>query len=161
MGAGAAFAAMAGMQIMSSIGQGQQAKAAGKFQAKQYQLQVKQLEQEKKILAEQYQTKRQQLVGELTNKAAKSGVKLSGSVADSLSQSLTELGLEESRQKYNISMNQVNANYAAKTAKVQGRLSYLNSLMGAGTSALSSYMTYNQYWGSGNSGGNTTTTGKQ
>ena len=158
MGAGAAFAAMAGLQVMSSIGQGQQAKSTAKFQAQQYQLQVKQLEQEKKILAEQYQTKRQQLVGELTHKAAKSGVKLSGSVADSLSQSLTELGLEESRQKYNISMNQVNANYASKMAKVQGRLAQINSWMGAGTTALSSYMTYNQYWGSGNSG---TTTGKQ
>jgi DNA anti-recombination protein RmuC len=160
MGAGAAFAAMAGVQIMSSIGQGQQAKSAAKFQSRQYQLQAQQLEQEKKILTEQYQTKRHLLVGELTNKAAKSGVKLSGSVADSLSQSLTELGLEESRQKYNISMNQVNAKYASKVAKVQGRLAQINSWMGAGTTALSSYMTYNQYWGSGDKGGNGNTTGK-
>ena len=156
MGAGAAFAAFAGMQVMSSIGQGVQAKANGKIQSKQYQLQVAQLEQEKKILTEQYQTKRTQLVGQLTAKAAASGVKLSGSVADSLSQSLTELGLEESRQKYNISMNQVNANYNARAAKIQGRLGYLSGFMGAGTSALSSYATYNQYWGSGTNTGTKT-----
>lgn len=156
MGAGAAFAAFAGLQVMSSIGQGAQAKANGKIQSKQYQLQVAQLEQEKKILADQYKTKRTQLVGQLTAKAAASGVKLSGSVADSLSQSLTELGLEESRQKYNISMNQVNANYNARAAKIQGRLGYLGGFMGAGTSALSSYATYNQYWGSGTNTGTKT-----
>jgi len=157
MGAGAAFAAAAGMQVMSSVGQGMQAKANAKIQSRQFQLQIAQMEQQKKILAEEYQTKRTQLVGELTAKAAAGGVKVSGSVADSLSQSITELGLEESRQKYNISTNQVNAAYNAKAAKVSGRLAFLGGLMGAGTSALSSYATYNQYWGSGTNTGTKTT----
>lgn len=149
MGAGAAFAAFAGMQVMSNVGQGIQAKANGKIQSKQYGIQIAQLEQQKKILAEQYAEKRTQLEGSITAKAAAGGVKLSGSVADSLSQSLMDLGLEESRQKYNISMSQNNAAYNQKMAKIQGRLGLVSGLMGAGTSALSSYATYDHYWGSG------------
>lgn len=48
MGAGALFAASAGMQIVSSIGQGIEAKANGKIQAKQYGIQIAQLEQQKR-----------------------------------------------------------------------------------------------------------------
>ena len=149
MGAGALFAAAAGMQVMSGIGQGVQAKANGKIQAKQYGIQIAQLEQQKKILAEQYAEKRTQMVGTITAKAGASGVKMSGSVADSLSQSIMDLGLEESRQKYNISMSQNNAAYNQKIAKVSGRSAFYGSLMGAGTNALASYATYDQYWGSG------------
>lgn len=149
MGAGALFAASAGMQIVSSIGQGIEAKANGKIQAKQYGIQIAQLEQQKKILAEQYSAKRTQLEGSITAKAAASGVKLSGSVADSLSQSLMDLGLEESRQKYNISMSQNNAEYSKKVAKAQGKAALYGSMMNATTTALSSYATYDYYWGSG------------
>lgn len=151
MGAGALFAVAAGMQVVSSVGQGMQARSNAKIQARQYGLQIAQLEQEKKILTEQYEAKRQQLTGSLTAKAAVNGVKLSGSVADSLSQSIMELGLEESRQKYNISMSQVNAAYNQKASKISGRLAFLGGLMGAGTNALSSYATYQNYWGSGDS----------
>ncbi len=163
MGAGALFAVSAGMQAASSIGQAIQARSNAKIQARQYGLQIAQLEQEKKILTEQYEAKRQQLTGSLTAKAAASGVKLSGSVADSLSQSIMELGLEESRQKYNISMNQVNAAYNQKASKIAGKYAFISGLTGAATNALSSYATYQYYWGSGdNKGTNTTgTTGSK
>jgi len=163
MGAGALFAVSAGMQAASSIGQAIQARSNAKIQARQYGLQIAQLEQEKKILTEQYEAKRQQLTGSLTAKAAASGVKLSGSVADSLSQSIMELGLEESRQKYNISMNQVNAAYNQKASKIAGKYALISGLTGAATNALSSYATYQYYWGSGdNKGANATgTTGSK
>ena len=93
-------------------------------------------------------------------RAGKNGVKVSGSVADSLSQSIFQIGMEESRQKYNLSMEQVNANYKAKIARIEGKNALINGIVGAGTTALSNYATYDYYWGSGNAGTQTTTTTK-
>ena len=152
MSAGALFAVAAGFQVLSALGQGVQAKASAKAQASQYRLQIAQMEQQKKILAEQYKTKRAQLTGTLITRAGKNGVRVSGSVADSLSQSLFELGMEESYQKYNISMNQVNAEYNARVSKANGRYAMIGGLLNAGSSALSSYATYDYYWGSGKQG---------
>ena len=83
----------------------------------------------------------------------KNGVKISGSVADSISQSLTQLGIEESYQKYGISAEQNNPAYKSKIAKIQGRQEMINGFVNAGTTALSSYATYDYYWGSGKKGG--------
>ena len=102
MGAGAAFAGasilQAGSGIMSSINDYE----AGRQQANQYKLQSQQLELQKDIITDQYRTKRNQLQGTAIARAGHSGVKVSGSVAQSISTSLTEMGMEESYKKFNI-----------------------------------------------------------
>ena len=158
MGLETLFAVSAGMQAVSTIGQGFQARSNAKIMANQYGLQERQLEEQKNILARQYRTKRQLLTGTLMTRAANNGVKVSGSVADSLSQSLLETELEESYQKYNISMEQINARYKAKASKIEGRYALINSIIDAGTTALSNYATYDYYWGSGGIGNTTQTT---
>lgn len=147
MGAGALFAAAAGVQGISSIAGSYSEYQASKDQAKQYNLQSQQLELQKDIITDQYRTKRNQLQGAAIAKAGHSGVKVSGSVAQSISTSLTEMGMEESYKKFNISMEQNNLEYQAKATKARARQKFLSSFIGAGANALSSFSTYQNYWG--------------
>lgn len=153
MGVETAFLAASALQVGNQIGGAISANAQGKLQAKQYQLQSRQMEVQKDIISEQYADKRRALHGNAVATAAKNGVKISGSVADSISQSLTQLGIEESYQKYGISAEQNNLAYKSKIAKIQGRQEMINGFVNAGTTALSSYATYDYYWGSGKKGG--------
>lgn len=154
MGAGALFAASAGISAVSSIASGWSNYQTAKLQAKQYQMQADQMDLQKEILTEQYRDKRRQLEGEAVTKAAASGVKISGSVAESISQSLTQIGIEESRAKYNISMEQVNLNTQAKLTKAQGKQQFIASIINAGSSALGSAAKYNSTWGTPTGGAN-------
>lgn len=147
MGAGAAFAAAAGIQAISSIAGSYSDYQASKEQARQYNLQSQQLEFQKNILSDQYRTKRNQLQGSAIAKAGASGVKVSGSVANSINTSLTELGMEESYRKFNINMEQNNLNYNAKATKARAKQRFLSSLIGTGANALANYSTYQTYWG--------------
>jgi hypothetical protein len=155
MGAGAAlFAASAGVNAVSSIASGWSNYQTAKLQAKQYQMQADQMDLQKDILTEQYRDKRRQLEGEAITKAAASGVKISGSTAESISQSLTQIGIEESRAKYNISMEQVNLNTQAKLTKAQGKQQFIASIINAGSSALGSAAKYQGTWGTPTGGAN-------
>ena len=154
MGAGALFAASAGISAVSSIASGWSNYQTAKLQAKQYQMQADQMDLQKEILTEQYRDKRRQLEGEAITKAAASGVKISGSTAQSISQSLTQIGIEESRAKYNISMEQVNLNTQAKLTKAQGKQQFIASIINAGSSALGSAAKYQGTWGTPTGGAN-------
>lgn len=154
MGAGALFAASAGISAVSSIASGWSNYQTAKLQAKQYQMQADQMDLQKEILTEQYRDKRRQLEGEAITKAAASGVKISGSTAQSISQSLTQIGIEESRAKYNISMEQVNLNTQAKLTKAQGKQQMYASFLNAGASALGSAAKYQGTWGTPTGGAN-------
>lgn len=154
MGAGALFVASAGISAVSSIAGGLSNYQTAKLQAKQYQLQSQQMDLQKEILTEQYRDKRRQFEGEAVTKAAASGVKISGSTAQSISQSLTQIGIEESRAKYNISTEQVNLNTQAKLTKAQGKQQMYASFINAGASALGSASTYKQTWGTPSGGSN-------
>lgn len=154
MGAGALFAASAGINAVSSIASGWSNYQTAKLQAKQYQMQADQMDLQKEILTEQYRDKRRQFEGEAITKAAASGVKISGSTAQSISQSLTQIGIEESRAKYNISMEQVNLNTQAKLTKAQGKQQFIASIINAGSSALGSAAKYNSTWGTPTGGAN-------
>lgn len=154
MGAGALFAASAGINAVSSIASGWSNYQTAKLQAKQYQMQADQMDLQKEILTEQYRDKRRQFEGEAVTKAAASGVKISGSVAESISQSLTQIGIEESRAKYNISMEQVNLNTQAKLTKAQGKQQFIASIINAGSSALGSAAKYQGTWGTPTGGAN-------
>lgn len=155
------FAASAGAQFGSGIANAYNANVMGKIQARQYNLQAEELEMQKRAIADQYQTKRQQLHGSAVARAASSGVKVSGSVADSISQSLTELGMEENYQKYSITAQQNKLNYQAKVAKLEGRSQMIAGFLNTTSTALSNYATYDYYWGSSDSGGGTKNTTTQ
>lgn len=157
MGA-AMFAASAGAQFGAGIANAYNSNVMGKIQARQYNLQAEEMELQKRVIADQYQTKRQQLHGSAVARAANSGVKVSGSVADSISQSLTELGMEENYQKYSITAKQNRLNYQAKIAKLEGRSQMIAGFLNTTSTALSNYATYDYYWGSGGSNGGTKTT---
>ena len=148
MGAGAAFLAASALSVGSQISNAFQSYKNGKLEARQYKLQSEELELQKEVLTDQYRTKRNQLIGNAVAQAAASGVKVSGSVASSISNSLTEMGMEESYLKFNISMEQNNLAFKAKAAKAQGKQARLAGLIGAGTTALSSYASYDYFWGS-------------
>lgn len=154
MGAGALFAASAGINAVSSIASGWSNYQTAKLQAKQYQMQADQMDLQKEILTEQYRDKRRQLEGEAITKAAASGVKISGSTAQSISQSLTQIGIEESRAKYNIAIEQNNLNTQAKLTKAQGKQQFIASIINAGSSALGSAAKYQGTWGTPTGGAN-------
>lgn len=147
MGASAAFVAMSALKVGSSLANSYTEYNNSKLEAQQYQLQSEQLELQKDVLTDQYRTKRNQLQGSAIAKAGASGVKVSGSVASSISNSLTELGMEESYKKFNISMEQNNLNYKSKLTKQQAKQKMIAGFLNAGSSALSSYSTYDKYWG--------------
>lgn len=147
MGAGALFAASAGISAVSYITSGWSNYQTAKLQAKQYQMQADQMDLQKEILTEQYRDKRRQFEGEAITRAAASGVKISGSTAQSISQSLTQIGIEESRAKYNIAIEQNNLNTQAKLTKAQGKQQMYASFINAGASALGSAAIYNKMWG--------------
>ncbi|MBO6305469.1 MAG: hypothetical protein J6M62_10400 [Selenomonadaceae bacterium] len=148
MGAGAAFLAASALSVGSQVSNALQSYRNSKFEARQYKLQSEELELQKEVLTDQYRTKRNQLIGNAVAQAAASGVKVSGSVASSISNSLTEMGMEESYRKFNLSMEQNNLAFEAKAAKAQGKQARIAGLIGAATTALSSYSTYDYYWGS-------------
>lgn len=147
MGAGAAFAGasilQAGSGIMSSINDYE----AGRQQANQYKLQSQQLELQKDIITDQYRTKRNQLQGTAIARAGHSGVKVSGSVAQSISTSLTEMGMEESYKKFNINMEQNNLRYKQRLSNINAKNALVQGLSKTATSALGNYATYQQFWG--------------
>ena len=148
MGAGALFAAGTVLSVGSQLMGAYANKKASKYERQQYALQAEQLEIKKGILTDQYRQKRQKLQGDAVAMAAANGVKVSGSVAESISNSLTQLGLEESRQKFNLDMEKANLAYEAKMSKANAKSKFLASLLNAGVSGMKGYATYDKYWGS-------------
>lgn len=147
MGAGAVFAGasilQAGSGIMSSISDYR----TGRQQANQYKLQSQQLELQKDIITDQYRTQRNQLQGTAIARAGHSGVKVSGSVAQSISTSLTEMGMEESYKKFNINMELNNIRYKQGMANISSKNALVQNMSKTAISALGNYATYQQFWG--------------
>lgn len=144
---GTLFAAAAGMQAASGIASSISEYSAGRQQANQYKLQSQELELQKDIITDQYRTKRNQLQGSAIAKAGHSGVKVSGSVANSISTSLTEMGMEESYKKFGINMEQNNLHYKQRLANINAKNALVQGLSKTATNALMNYATYQHYWG--------------
>lgn len=147
MGAGALFAGGAAISTVSEVMNAYTDKKMAKYQAQQFDIQSQQLDLQKEILSDQYRTKRDQLQGDAIATAGANGVKVSGSVAESISNSLTELGMEESYRKFNIDMEKNNLNYEKKMTKINARNKFYASLLNAGTNAMLSAATYKELWG--------------
>lgn len=148
MGAGALFAARTVLSVGSQLMGAYANKKASKYERQQYALQSEELELQKGILTDQYRQKRQKLQGDAVAMAAANGVKVSGSVAESISNSLTQLGLEESRQKFNLDMEKANLAYKSKMSRVNANNQFTASLLNATASGMKGYATYDKYWGS-------------
>lgn len=141
----------------ASIAGGIAEKNAAEENAKIYEAQAANIQAQKNIVAGQYRNKKAALKGEAVANAAASGVKISGSVAQSISQSITQLQIDQSYEQYNLDVKRQQALNEASFQRYKGRRALMSGFMNAGTTALSSAGTYySKYWkGSGNSFGAT------
>lgn len=116
----------------------------------------------KNIVAGQYRNKQAALKGNAVTTAAHAGVKVSGSVAQSISQSITQLQIEQSYEQYNLDVERYNLQVQRQQAleeaafqRKKGRQALLSGFMNAGTTALNSAGSYySKYWNNNGTSGN-------
>lgn len=143
-----AFIASTAMQAGSSILSAYENRQAAKSEIKQLELQKQQIQLERANMADQYVDNRTQLIGSVNQMSGRAGVRVRGSVANSLNQSLTQMNIEEAQNDYNKRMELQTVNAQQKNAQRTKKYAYLNGFLNAGSTALSGYSTYDRYWGS-------------
>lgn len=143
-----AFIASTAMQAGSSILSAYENRQAAKSEIKQLELQKQQIRLERANMADQYVDNRTQLIGSVNQMSGRAGVRVRGSVANSLNQSLTQMNIEEAQNDYNKRMELQTVNAQQKNAQRTKKYAYLNGFLNAGSTALSGYSTYDRYWGS-------------
>ncbi len=146
-GAGALSLGSAAMSAVGSIAQG----FAGNKQAQQnaaiYEAQAKNIVEAQKITAEQYRTKQNVLRGQATATAARAGLKISGTTASSISQSIMQLQMDNSYEQYNLEVQKQKALSNAALQRYQGRNALMSGFMNAGSTALKAGIDYrDKYW---------------
>lgn len=148
--AGVTAALAIGSAIMSAYGsyqEGKAQKAQADANAQIYNIQAQNIAESQKIVDSQYRTKADMLRGEATATAARGGLKISGSTANSISQSITALQMDSSIEKHNLEVEKQKAYSAAALEKLKGRQAYSSGLMKAGQSALAAGSDYySRYW---------------
>lgn len=150
-----AFIASTAMQAGSSLLAAHEQRQAVKSEIKQLELQKQQIQLERANIANQYVDKRTQIIGSVNQISGHAGVRVRGSIANSLNESLTQMNIEEAQNDYNKRMELQTVNTQQKNAKRTKKYAYLNGFLNAGSTALSGYSTYNNYWGAsgGSKGG--------
>ena len=143
-----AFIASTAMQAGSSLLSAYENRQAAKSEIKQLELQKQQIQLERANIADNYVNQRTQFIGSVNQAAGRAGVRVSGSIANSLNESLTQMNIEEAQTDYNKRMELQTVNTQQKNAKRTKKYAYLNGFLNAGSTALSDYSTYNHYWGS-------------
>lgn len=143
-----AFIASTAMQAGSSILSAYENRQAAKSEIKQLELQKQQIQLERANMTDQYVDNRTQLIGSVNQMSGRAGVRVRGSVANSLNQSLTQMNIEEAQNDYNKRMELQTVNAQQKNAQRTKKYAYLNGFLNAGSTALSGYSTYDRYWGS-------------
>lgn len=128
--AGGALAA--GGSVMSGVSQYQ----AGKSNAKAYKQQANAILAQQQNVASQYRAKGVQVAGQAVTSAARGGLKIKGTVAESINQSLTNLEVDKTYEMYNLEVQRVNALNSAKMSKYQGRQALFSSVLSGAGSAL-------------------------
>lgn len=112
-----------------------------------YEAQANNIQAQKQVLTRQYARKANQLEGQAIATAGRAGVKISGSVASSISRNMEQLALDESIAQYNLSIERQKALDNAKYQQYQGRHAILNGMYNAGSSLLSKGADiYNKYY---------------
>lgn len=147
---GVTAALMAGSAAMSAVGsiqQGMAEKRQAEANAQIYEAQAKNIREAQKITAGQYRTKANVLRGQATATAAKGGLKISGTTASSISQSIMELQMDNSYEQYNLEVQRQNAFNNAALERYKGRQAMRNGFMEAGSTALKAGIDYHdKYW---------------
>jgi hypothetical protein len=126
-------AAIAGL----SISEGFQQKAKYEENARVYEQQAKSISEAAKLSEKQNIARKRQLYGSGLTQAAASGLKLSGSLAQSLNQSLTQLGIDESMNQYGYKVQKAATLTRAKEQRYKGN----TALMQGYTKGAASIMT--------------------
>lgn len=134
-------------QAVGLISQGFGENKQAQINAKIYEAQARNIEAQGQILSNQYRTKANQLQGTAVTTAARGGLKISGSVASSISQSMEQLALDESYEQYNLSVQKQQALDNARLQRYKGRQAIMNGFYNAGATALKSGADYyNKYY---------------
>lgn len=137
----------AATSAIGSITQGYVENQQAKANAAVYEAQAKNIQSQKNITAEQYRTKQNVLRGQAIATAAKGGLKISGSTANSISQSIMQLQMDNSYEQFNLDVKRHEALTNARLQRLQGKNAMMSGLFNAGTTALSAgYSYYDKYW---------------
>lgn len=152
----AILATAAAVGAASSIAQGYGQKKQAEANAQIYDAQAKNIATAQGITAGQYRTKQNLLQGEAVTNAARGGIKISGSTANSISQSIMQLQLDNSYEQYNLQVQKQQALDNARMQRYAGRQAVMNGYLKAGQTAL---MAGANIAGMGGFGGGGTVTG--
>lgn len=156
MGVTAALAlGSAAMSAAGSISQGFAQKNQAEANAQIYEAQARNIAEQQKITAGQYRTRANVLRGEATATAARNGLRISGTTANSISQSIMQLQMDNSYEQYNLALKKQNAYNNAALERYQGKQALRSGFLNAGKTALSAGVDYyDKYWkGSNNNSG--------
>lgn len=137
----------AAIQGIGQISQGFAENKQAQINAQIYEAQAKNIQAQGRILARQYGTKASQLEGKAITTAARGGLKISGSVASSISQSMEQLALDESYEQYNLSVQKQQALDNARLQRYKGKYSVVGGMINAGNTLLTTGKDYyNKYY---------------
>lgn len=130
-----------------SYQQGKAEKATAEANAQIYEAQARNIQEQQKIVAGQYRTKANVLRGQAVTSAARSGLKISGTTANSISQSIMQLQMDNSYEQFNLQAKRQEAYSNAALQRYQGQMAYSNGLFKAGSTVLNGASDfYNKYW---------------
>lgn len=136
------------MSVGSAIFSGPQQQKTADYNASMYDQQAANIAKQQQISATQYQIKRRELEGSAQASAGANGVMVSGSVAKSISNSLTQLGIDESYNNYNLEVQKNQALNAAAFSRYQGGQAMKSGFLNAGSALMSGGSDfYSKYWG--------------
>lgn len=141
------------LSAASSIYAGQAQAAAYKEEAQKYAREQRVLEIQQAITDANYEDQKRQIAGGYSTAAAHSGVKMSGSVAESLSQSLEALSIEQEYARFDNKLAMIAAQENQAAAKRNAKTARTASYLNAGASLLSTAGAYGAYYGGGSTGG--------
>lgn len=122
------------------------------YNAKVLESEAKNIDSQKEIVKSQYRNKAAALSGEGAAAAGRSGVMLSGSTANSISQSLTQLGIDRSYELYNLDVEKTRTLNEAAYQKNLKKQVGMSLLFGLPTTALDTGSTYYSRFGGTNKG---------
>lgn len=129
------------MSAVSEVAQGFSEKKAADNNARAYEIQAQNIETQKGITSTQYRNKANQLQGQATTRAASRGLKITGSTAQSISQSLTQLGLDKSYEIYNLNTQKHTALQNASSERRRGRSALMSGIMSGAQTAFEGFLT--------------------
>lgn len=130
-----------------SYQQGKTERDQAEANAQIYEAQARNIQEQQKIVAGQYRTKANVLRGQVVTTAARSGLKISGTTANSISQSIMQLQMDNSYEQFNLQAKRQEAYSNAALQRYQGQMAYSNGLFKAGSTVLNGASDfYNKYW---------------